>query len=92
MDGLAVVALTVISVLASVFWYSWIFKKSKDGTAPYPPGPRGLPILGYLPFLHLNLHHQFTELAQKYGPIYKLQLGQTLHGDQLPSSDKGGCS
>ncbi|KAK4400313.1 cytochrome [Sesamum angolense] len=78
MDGLAVVALTVISVLASVFWYSWIFKKSEDGTAPYPPGPRGLPILGYLPFLHLNLHHQFTELAKTYGPIYKLQLGGKL--------------
>ncbi|KAK4422787.1 cytochrome [Sesamum alatum] len=75
MDGLAVVALTVISILASLFWYSWIFKNSKPGTAPYPPGPRGLPILGYLPFLNVNLHHQFTELAQKYGPIYKLKLG-----------------
>ncbi|KAL2235918.1 cytochrome P450 76C2-like [Sesamum indicum] len=78
MDGFSVVALTVISILASVFWCSWKFKKSKEGTAPYPPGPRGLPILGYLPFLHVNLHHQFTELAKKYGPIYKLQLGSKL--------------
>ncbi|KAL0446022.1 UNVERIFIED_CONTAM: Labd-13Z-ene-9,15,16-triol synthase, chloroplastic [Sesamum latifolium] len=78
MDGLAVVVLTLISILASVFWYSSIFKKSKEGTAPYPPGPWGLPVLGYLPFLHVNLHHQFTELAKKYGPIYKLQLGSKL--------------
>ncbi|KAL2235923.1 UNVERIFIED_CONTAM: cytochrome [Sesamum indicum] len=78
MDDLALAALTVFSLLASVLWSSWIFKKSKKGTTPYPPGPRGLPILGYLPFLQLNLHHQFAELAQKYGPIYKLQLGGKL--------------
>ncbi|KAL0296151.1 UNVERIFIED_CONTAM: Premnaspirodiene oxygenase [Sesamum radiatum] len=75
MDELALAALTVFSLLASVLWYSWIFKKSRKGTTPCPPGPRGLPILGYLPFLQLNLHHQFAELAKKYGPIYKLQLG-----------------
>ncbi|KAL0326515.1 UNVERIFIED_CONTAM: Labd-13Z-ene-9,15,16-triol synthase, chloroplastic [Sesamum angustifolium] len=78
MDELALAALTVFSVLASVLWYSWIFKKSKKGTTPYPPGPWGLPILGYLPFLQLNLHQQFAELARKYGPIYKLQLGSKL--------------
>ncbi|KAL0446040.1 UNVERIFIED_CONTAM: cytochrome [Sesamum latifolium] len=78
MDEFALAALTAFSLLASVLWYSWIFKKSKKGTTPCPPGPRGLPILGYLPFLQLNLHHQFAELAKKYGPIYKLQLGSKL--------------
>ncbi|KAK4400318.1 cytochrome [Sesamum angolense] len=75
MDELALAALTVFSLLASVLCYSWIFKKSRKGTTPCSPGPLGLPILGYLPFLQLNLHHQFAELAKKYGPIYKLQLG-----------------
>ncbi|KAL2235919.1 UNVERIFIED_CONTAM: hypothetical protein Sindi_1324100 [Sesamum indicum] len=46
MDGLAVVALTVISVLASIFWCTWKFKKSNEGIVPYPPGPRGLLVLG----------------------------------------------
>ncbi|GAV91350.1 p450 domain-containing protein, partial [Cephalotus follicularis] len=40
------------------------------------PGPRGLPLVGYLPFLGNNLHHEFTKLAQIYGPIYKLSLGR----------------
>ncbi|KAK4400355.1 Isoflavone 3'-hydroxylase [Sesamum angolense] len=43
-----------------------------------PPGPRGLPIVGYLPFLRPDMHIQFTELARKYGPIYKLWLGTKL--------------
>ncbi|KAJ8750985.1 hypothetical protein K2173_016166 [Erythroxylum novogranatense] len=43
-----------------------------------PPGPRGLPIVGYLPFLGHNLHRLFMKLAQTYGPIYKLWIGQKL--------------
>ncbi|KAL0283199.1 UNVERIFIED_CONTAM: Flavonoid 3'-monooxygenase [Sesamum angustifolium] len=42
------------------------------------PGPRGLPIVGYLPFLRPDMHIQFTELARQYGPIYKLWLGTKL--------------
>ncbi|KAK8486364.1 hypothetical protein V6N11_064527 [Hibiscus sabdariffa] len=47
--------------------------------APLPPGPRGLPIVGYLPFLGFdNLHQAFTDLAGAYGPIYKLWLRSKL--------------
>lgn len=35
-------------------------------------------MVGYLPFLGTNLHQSFTELAQQYGPIYKLRLGKKL--------------
>ncbi|GJT95963.1 geraniol 8-hydroxylase-like protein [Tanacetum coccineum] len=47
--------------------------------ARLPPGPRGLPLLGYLPFLDPNLHHGYTKLAQRYGPIFKLKLGSKTH-------------
>ncbi|KAL0285460.1 UNVERIFIED_CONTAM: cytochrome [Sesamum angustifolium] len=47
-------------------------------TLPLPPGPPGLPVLGYLPFLGNNLVHKFGELADQYGPIYKLHLGNKL--------------
>ncbi|KAL9269466.1 Cytochrome P450 76C1-like protein [Drosera capensis] len=40
-----------------------------------PPGPYGLPVLGYLPFLGKELHRELTYLASTYGPIYKLWLG-----------------
>ncbi|KAL9167268.1 hypothetical protein ABFS82_05G084300 [Erythranthe guttata] len=78
---LGLAALTFFFLLASLFCYSWIvvLGNSKIRTEPpLPPGPYGLPILGYLPFLKHNLHHQFTQLSHKYGPIYRLWLGSKL--------------
>ncbi|CAI0413836.1 unnamed protein product [Linum tenue] len=46
--------------------------------APLPPGPTGLPLMGYLPFLGPHLHREFTALAATYGPIYSLRLGTKL--------------
>ncbi|XP_058222937.1 cytochrome P450 76C2-like [Rhododendron vialii] len=79
-DELARAVLTIsIILLLSIFFYLWTFHKSRNQiTAPLPPGPCGLPIVGYLPFLDTNLHHQFAELADQYGPIYKLWLGKKL--------------
>ncbi|KAI3756489.1 hypothetical protein L1987_56310 [Smallanthus sonchifolius] len=67
-----------ISVPALVFlWYKWmLFLMS---TASLPPGPYGLPVVGYLPFLGSNLHEVFTDMSHKYGPIFSLQLGSKLH-------------
>ncbi|KAG8382381.1 hypothetical protein BUALT_Bualt05G0071500 [Buddleja alternifolia] len=55
-----------------------VLLKPASETPPLPPGPRGLPILGYLPFLGNDLLKQFTDLGHKYGPIYKLRLGNKL--------------
>ncbi|XP_076312336.1 cytochrome P450 18a1-like isoform X1 [Tachypleus tridentatus] len=42
---------------------------------PLPPGPRGLPLLGSLPFLGRDFHLTLTSLARSYGPIYQMFLG-----------------
>lgn len=42
-----------------------------------PPGPRGIPVLGYLPFLTEMPHKHMAELAQKYGPLVHFRLGAT---------------
>ncbi|GAV79641.1 p450 domain-containing protein [Cephalotus follicularis] len=71
----------IITILVTVFasiWFLCIFRKLRKDNVQLPPGPRGLPIVGYLPFLGNNLHHEFTKLAQIYGPIYKLWLGNKL--------------
>ncbi|KAF5789768.1 putative cytochrome P450 [Helianthus annuus] len=71
-------ARTVLTVLVpSSLIYVWRLSYSRK--AHLPPGPYGLPVIGYLPFLSSNLHEKFTEIAHKYGPIFSLQLGSKLH-------------
>ncbi|EOA19702.1 hypothetical protein CARUB_v10003550mg [Capsella rubella] len=65
-------------LVSSIFWYIWLYAKSKQRFPPLPPGPRGLPIVGNLPFLHPELHTYFHKLAQKHGPVLKLWLGAKL--------------
>ncbi|CAL9029591.1 unnamed protein product [Prunus brigantina] len=70
--------LTLSAMVVALFWFLWNRKSSKNPMPPLPPGPRGLPFLGSLPFIGPNLHHEFTNLATIFGPIYKLQFGSKL--------------
>lgn len=45
--------------------------RSKD----QPPGPWGLPFVGYLPFFRKNPPRKCTQLAKTYGDIFCIQLG-----------------
>ncbi|OMO78866.1 Cytochrome P450 [Corchorus olitorius] len=69
----------LVTLSAISLWFMWTIKKStKARKSSLPPGPRGLPLVGYLPFLGTNLVEVLPELAKLYGPIYKLWLGQKL--------------
>nr|DAD54443.1 TPA_exp: cytochrome P450 enzyme 41 [Aphis glycines] len=44
-----------------------------------PPGPWGLPLFGYLPFMNdVDVHLRFGELAKKYGSMFSARLGTQL--------------
>lgn len=62
----------IIVFVVLLFFYTWsCFNAPRD----LPPGPRQLPIFGYLPLFKGKLHVQFRDLSLKYGEIIKLNMG-----------------
>ncbi|KAI3689633.1 hypothetical protein L2E82_47597 [Cichorium intybus] len=78
-DELVRTVLTISVPTLLLLWYKWTLSYSRNNSIPLPPGPYGLPIVGYLPFLSSNLHERFTEMANRYGPIFSVRLGRKLH-------------
>ncbi|XP_039258455.2 cytochrome P450 2B2-like [Styela clava] len=64
-----------INVLAGltvlIFWF-YVQRKPKS----FPPGPRGLPLVGYIPFISRNPAETFMKLKEKYGSVVSVQFGQ----------------
>ncbi|XP_014681878.1 PREDICTED: cytochrome P450 2M1-like [Priapulus caudatus] len=67
MVNLVTVVLGIIVFLLMLWWMT--FPRN------LPPGPRGLPILGYLPFLGKHPYLTLTELGKRYGPVFTVWLG-----------------
>jgi len=56
---------------------SKLFGFGRNASQPsLPPGPYGIPILGYLPFLGKQPHHVLTKLGAKYGSIFSISMGR----------------
>ncbi|KAG7960840.1 hypothetical protein I3843_10G146500 [Carya illinoinensis] len=71
--------LTVLIGIFAMLWLLWAIQKQRKATIPpLPPGLRGLPIVGYLPFIGTELHTKFEQLGGIYGPIYKVWLANKL--------------
>lgn len=65
------VMLFLVGVLAAVYIYL-----SKSKRTNFPPGPTGVPLLGYAPFIGSNTTKTFMRIGKKYGPIYSLKMGE----------------
>merc|ERR1712223_1229578 len=65
---LATIAVVVILLIA-------IFKNSVR-PPNFPPGPIGLPLVGYLPFLDVtNIGRSFQRISKRYGDIFSIMVG-----------------
>ncbi|CAL9167340.1 unnamed protein product [Musa hybrid cultivar] len=60
------------------------FLRKSPSRFPYPPGPRGLPILGSLLLVGASAHSSLARLAERYGPVMFLRLGS--HGCVVASN------
>uniref|UniRef100_H2YMP1 Cytochrome P450 2U1 n=1 Tax=Ciona savignyi TaxID=51511 RepID=H2YMP1_CIOSA len=54
--------------LALYYWY----RRPKN----YPPGPRGIPLLGFLPFLGNYPERTMYKWSKKYGPVMSVRMGR----------------
>lgn len=64
----------LLSVLISLIVVQ-IFKRLRE-ISRLPPGPYGLPIVGYLPFLGENHARDYVEMGKKYGSPFSVRLGK----------------
>ena len=64
--------LTVIVCVISLAYFYCYKVRRPDWL---PPGPRGYPVLGYIPYLQTESNRVFMRLAQKYGPTFGIKLG-----------------
>ncbi|KAK1407212.1 hypothetical protein QVD17_38826 [Tagetes erecta] len=78
-NELLVLVETVSLLILTILWFKFRVSNSSNDAPSLPPGPRSLPIVGYLPFISPNLHIQLTNMAHTYGPIFKFNLGSKLH-------------
>lgn len=59
-------------VLICSYIYNWIRSRN------YPPGPHGLPVVGYIPFLGEKPNLTLEILSKKYGDILSFYMGPQL--------------
>lgn len=65
--------LVFVAALLAVRYFQWL-----KHVRALPPGPWGVPVFGYLPFIKGDLHLQFGKLAKKYGSMFSVRLGTQL--------------
>lgn len=64
----------VLPLLAFIFTFSLANIRKKQ---PYPPGPKGYPIIGNMTMMDQLTHRGLAGLAKKYGGLLHLQMGVT---------------
>lgn len=65
------------SALLTVLLVQWMCKFVRQ-VQSLPPGPWGMPIIGYLAFMGTEKHTKFMELAKRFGSVYSAKLGFQL--------------
>ena len=65
----------LLIVLASLLSYMMLSPYLDAKRKRLPPGPTGVPILGYIPFIPHDYDPKMLQLFSKYGSIFCLRIG-----------------
>ena len=66
-----------LAVLVPMYLILCLYRVWRENRA-LPPGPNGLPFVGYLPYINGDFHEELTSLSRKHGPVFSLRLGSEL--------------
>ncbi|XP_063771213.1 cytochrome P450 2K6-like [Pseudophryne corroboree] len=69
--------ISAATYLVLIFTILYFLKQwNKKSISNFPPGPKGLPLIGYLHVMNLeNPHVTYLELAKKYGSVFSVPMG-----------------
>ncbi|CAL9760491.1 unnamed protein product [Musa acuminata subsp. burmannicoides] len=67
----ALITFSIATLFTTILCFVCLRKKRSN----LPPGPRGFPVLGSLPFLDPDLHRWFADLGRVHGPVMRVRLG-----------------
>jgi len=77
-DNQKMLAFVILFIFTSPLLYilinNYLFIRGKK----LPPGPRGLPVVGYIPWLSFEPYKDFIEVGKQYGGLFSVQLGTRL--------------
>lgn len=65
----------LVAVAGVILVSVWLSGHKSRPQAKMPPGPKGFPFLGYLPFLGDNPHIKLRDLSREYGHIVGFKVG-----------------
>ena len=72
---LSIYLYTFAAVVIAIIWLKSVLKENKN----LPPGPVGIPLLGYLPFMDVfHLGDSFAKIGRKFGKVFSLKVGTSL--------------
>ncbi|KAK9948467.1 hypothetical protein M0R45_004040 [Rubus argutus] len=77
--------ITFLSIIPLLFLVIGLLFRSRRHL-PYPPGPKGLPIIGNMLMMDQLTHRGLAKLAKQYGGIFHLRMG-FLHMVAISSAD-----
>ena len=60
-----------LTLICFLMAYRWIRRPRN-----FPPGPRGVPILGVIPFIGSHIERTFRDWGKQYGPVMAVRLGR----------------